>query len=346
VNAPAHIVSPDRARSRSLYRPASSIRPVPFRRAEAEAKEFEVRTIGLLVLVATVAAGLVALGNAKSGRPPTVSTRPPPRLAVAGLHGAAALLALSVFADSGIEHTRGAFHNRGMFAPVLVSGLVVATNAKAMAAPSNGTGGHDVLHASSALLGVAGVGFQAFNLFHRPGGASWHNFFYAAPVGAPAAIALAGLIGSAADHIEAGAPGAAPTLSGFPAGQALVGLIGLGLAGTAAEVSLLHFRGSFNSPYMWLPVTLPPVAAALLLRTALQPERAGSSATRVWLGVTAAVGLAGTFFHARGISRMMGGWRNWSQNVADGPPVPAPPSFTALAIAGLTALALMRPADA
>ena len=33
-------------------------------------------------------------------------------------------------------------------------------------------------------------------------------------------------------------------------------------------------------------------------------------------------------FHAYGVSRNMGGWRNWSQNVLNGPPLPAPPSFT------------------
>jgi hypothetical protein len=37
----------------------------------------------------------------------------------------------------------------------------------------------------------------------------------------------------------------------------------------------------------------------------------------------------------------MGGWRNWSQNVLNGPPIPAPPSFAGLALAGLAALGLM-----
>jgi hypothetical protein len=45
-------------------------------------------------------------------------------------------------------------------------------------------------------------------------------------------------------------------------------------------------------------------------------------------------------FHARGIARQMGGWRNWSQNVLAGPPLPAPPGFSALALAGRAALAL------
>jgi len=38
----------------------------------------------------------------------------------------------------------------------------------------------------------------------------------------------------------------------------------------------------------------------------------------------------------------MGGWRNWSQNVLNGPPIPAPPSFTGLALAGLAALGLLE----
>jgi hypothetical protein len=38
----------------------------------------------------------------------------------------------------------------------------------------------------------------------------------------------------------------------------------------------------------------------------------------------------------------MGGWRNWSQNILNGPPLPAPPSFAGLALAGLAALELMK----
>jgi hypothetical protein len=37
----------------------------------------------------------------------------------------------------------------------------------------------------------------------------------------------------------------------------------------------------------------------------------------------------------------MGGWRNWSQNLFAGPPLPAPPSFTGLAFAGLGTLTLL-----
>ena len=54
------------------------------------------------------------------------------------------------------------------------------------------------------------------------------------------------------------------------------------------------------------------------------------------------MGIAGVAFHAYGVSRSMGGWRNWRQNAFNGPPLPAPPSFSGLALAGLAALGLLR----
>jgi len=96
---------------------------------------------------------------------------------------------------------------------------------------------------------------------------------------------------------------------------------------------------------MYLPVTVPPVAAALLGNAALAPACNDRWFTRWWLRLTAAVGIAGAGFHAFGVSRDMGGWRNWSQNVLNGPPIPAPPSFTGLALAGLVALGLLEGRD-
>jgi hypothetical protein len=47
-------------------------------------------------------------------------------------------------------------------------------------------------------------------------------------------------------------------------------------------------------------------------------------------------------FHLFGLSRRMGGFRNWSQNLLAGPPLPAPPAFSALALAALAALDLLQ----
>ena len=114
------------------------------------------------------------------------------------------------------------------------------------------------------------------------------------------------------------------------------------LLGTVAEAGLLHFRGAFQNPFMYAPVALPPVAAALIGNAALGRTGTRRPWTRHWLRLTAALGYVGAAFHIRGVARQMGGWRNWSQNVLNGPPIPAPPSFTGLALAGLAALGLME----
>ena len=115
----------------------------------------------------------------------------------------------------------------------------------------------------------------------------------------------------------------------------------VGLLGTAAEAALLHFRGAYHNPAMLIPVTAGPVAAALLALACVVAER--SHVAALWsLRLLTAIGFVGAGFHAYGVQRNMGGWRNWSQNLLNGPPLPAPPAFTALAIAGLAALRLIE----
>ncbi len=87
---------------------------------------------------------------------------------------------------------------------------------------------------------------------------------------------------------------------------------------------------------MYAPIVIPPVASALLANIAIATPRPRWF-TRVWLRMTTALGFIGVDFHARGVARNQGGWRNWSQNLFNGPPLPAPPSFSALALAGLAA---------
>ena len=114
---------------------------------------------------------------------------------------------------------------------------------------------------------------------------------------------------------------------GFPAGRIVAALTGVGLLGTTAEAGLLHFRGAFHNPAMLLPVTVPPSAAALLGAAAVGPAERPRRLTRWWLRVTALLGVVGVGFHAIGVARNMGGWRNWRQNLQAGPPLPAPPAF-------------------
>jgi hypothetical protein len=272
--------------------------------------------------------------QARSGRPARPQPTSMPSAPIRSLHGAAALLALSVLLDSAVEHYRGQFENPGMFAPLVTS---MATAVAALRARGGATRATRTIYTTALGVGIAGAAFHAYNLARRPGGFCWQNLFYAAPLGAPAALGLAGAYGLAARRLGGRARPA--RLLGRPAGRTLSALTAIGMAGTVAEAGLLHFRGAFHRPAMWLPVTLPPLSAVFLLRAA---AGARDRFARACLGLTALLGVAGVAFHASGVARQMGGWCNWRQNVLSGPPLPAPPSFLALALAGRAALAMDR----
>ena len=189
--------------------------------------------------------------------------------------------------------------------------------------------------------GVGGLGFHLYNVGKREDGFDFQNLFYGAPLGAPIAITLAGLAGLAASRlILEGEHREAASLLGLPAGPLLAFGSAAGLIGTVGEAALLHFRGAFHNPFMFLPVTLPPVTALVLALAAFMPGF--SRWARLLLRATAAMGIGGAGFHAYGVQRNMGGFRNWSQNLLNGPPLPAPPSFTGVALAGLAAVKLME----
>lgn len=259
------------------------------------------------------------------------------------LNRGSALLAGSVLLDAAVEHYRGSFKNKAMFTPLVVAVLTLAVSAHGTRDRTPAM--HRVrrfVSITAAATGLLGTGFHIYNVLKRPGRMTWQNLFYGAPAGAPMAILLAGLLGTAAEHVRDNKGWRPPRLLGYRAGRFLAALSAVGLLGTTAEAGLLHFRGAFQNPAMFAPVTLPPVGAGLLLAAAARPSRPRLRLARFWLRVTAAMGFAGVLFHSWGVHRAMGGWRNWRQNVVDGPPLPAPPSFTGLALAGLAAIGLMR----
>lgn len=263
-------------------------------------------------------------------------------IAARRLSRAAGVLAFSALADSGIEHYRGSFANPAMLAPPLISAATLAVSAHGTADARAIT--HRVRHGTSvaaAVTGFAGLGFHLYNITKRPGGLSWLNLFYGAPPAAPAAVALAGLLGYGAECVRDAGVETRAAIFGFPAGRSLAAITSAGLLATVGEVGLLHFRGAYHNPAMYLPVVLPPAAAVLLANAAVGRKDVNRRFTRWALRATALLGFAGVGFHAYGVSRNMGGWRNWSQNILNGPPLPAPPSFTGLALAGLAALGLM-----
>jgi hypothetical protein len=298
--------------------------------------------------IAVSGAALLALGSLiLPRRNSLVSTAPRVDLATSvraarRLNRAAGTLAASVLADSAVEHYRGSFHNKAMFAPIVTSALSLAVSAHGMADKrSVAHWFRDGVYTVAGLTGLAGTAFHIYNVCKKPGGFSWQNLFYSAPIGAPAALILSGGVGFLAERVRDNVPGTEPMIGRLPAGRVVAAATAAGLLGTVGEAGLLHFRGAYHDPFMFAPVTIPPMAAALLANAAAGPDRAARPRTRWWLRLTALLGFAGTGFHAYGVGRNMGGWRNWRQNVLNGPPLPAPPSFTGLALAGLAALGLL-----
>ena len=257
------------------------------------------------------------------------------------LGGAAAVLAFSVLADSGLQHYRGAFHNPAMYVAPTAAAVSLVNSLHMTIKPEVSSAGRLALSGLTLSIGLAGLSFHLANVAKRDGGVNLLNLFYGAPLLAPGAIAISGLAGLAAAQLVSEAEeGTPPTLLGRPAGR----IVGLGAAvsmlSTTAEAALLHFRGAFHDPFMFVPVTVPPITALVLAGAVFAPRLRRSA--RLLLRLTAAAGLAGAGFHVYGVSRNMGGFCNWSQNLLNGPPIPAPPSFTGVALAGLAAVRLME----
>ncbi|HZV52842.1 MAG TPA: hypothetical protein VFD49_24150 [Candidatus Dormibacteraeota bacterium] len=110
---------------------------------------------------------------------------------------------------------------------------------------------------------------------------------------------------------------------------------------TSAEIYLEHYRASFGHKMMWSPVVVtPPVVVAGI---AGYFDRHWA---KRWLPLASLVytlnGLAGEYYHARGVARRPGGWRLASYNVPMGPPLMAPGLMTLVGGMGLLAAILRR----
>ncbi len=261
------------------------------------------------------------------------------------LNTAAATLAASVLTDSSAEHYRAGFHNRVMFIAPAVSAAVLTTATASAFVPR----GHGVVpgavFAAAVVSGLVGFGFHLTNVSRRVGGWNSATVFHGAPIAAPLAITMAGFLGIAASRLarsNLSNDARLPPRDRSRAPVTLGSLAALGLAGTSMEAGALHFRGAFQNPFMYAPVASPPIAAVTLATAALSRSSGAHRAARALLRLTSWLGIVGIGFHAWGVQRRMGGWDNWRQNLLAGPPLPAPPAFTGLALAGLAALELLE----
>jgi len=122
------------------------------------------------------------------------------------------------------------------------------------------------------------------------------------------------------------------SLSGLTAAAALV---------TGAEVYLEHYKASFGNKIMWSPILVtPPLVIAGI--GGVFSKRWAKTALPVASAVFALNGLAGEYYHARGVARKPGGWAMASYNVPMGPPISAPGLMAMVGGMGLLAAILRR----
>lgn len=123
--------------------------------------------------------------------------------------------------------------------------------------------------------------------------------------------------------------------------RSLSGLTAVAAAVTTAEVYLEHYKASFGNKWMWAPIVVtPPVMIAGV--AGIFSRRWAKTVLPITAAVYTASGLAGEYFHARGVARKPGGWRLASYNVPMGPPIAAPGLMCVVGGMGLLAALLRR----
>ncbi|ABZ85310.1 conserved hypothetical protein [Heliomicrobium modesticaldum Ice1] len=125
---------------------------------------------------------------------------------------------------------------------------------------------------------------------------------------------------------------------GWPVDRILILFTSIAFAMVAVQVTLFHYRQNFRHYAMWGPVIGLPVAALIGLALTIRDAPVWR-----WLFFFALIaelssGLAGFYYHAKGIGQRVGGWA--VNNVMVGPPPVLPIMVSALSLLGLLALYL------
>lgn len=253
-----------------------------------------------------------------------------------------AAMTLLLLVDAFAGHYRSGFIFRAQYAPFLSGGLLIVTAFTACVAPR-------VAWANTALrvagwLAVASgiVGFcfhHYYGMAKKPGGYKWllHYLMYGAPQLAPLALAWMGALALIAAR---GLKGEA-SFAGASLRAALLALTALALAGAILQSAILHYRGAFNNPAMYAPLTAPVLAAIACVWTAIAPSDLALTVLASLLWLTLFIGFVGLGMHLRGMERQMGGLYVTVFNWLEGPPAWAPSLFTGFAAVGLISIKLL-----
>ncbi|MGH9905977.1 MAG: hypothetical protein ACRD8U_10405 [Pyrinomonadaceae bacterium] len=251
-------------------------------------------------------------------------------------------LTLLLMADALAGHYRSGFTFRSQYLPFISGGLLLIASLAAVVVPT-ATPINRALRGAALLTiasGLIGFGFHHYyGIVKKPGGYKWllHYLMYGAPQLAPLAFAITGLLALVAAHGLAGEP----NIFGLSIREALLTQVAAALAGATLQATILHYRGAFNNPAMYAPLTAPILAAAAAISMIVVPNNVTSFALTILLWLTFVIGFVGLGMHLRGLGRQMGGLYLLKFNLLEGPPAWAPALFSGFAVVGLVVVYLL-----
>ena len=253
-----------------------------------------------------------------------------------------ALMALLLLADALAGHYRSGFAFRVQYAPFISGGLLIITGVAATAAPTNAWLNTAMRGAGwlAVASGLIGFGFHHYyGIAKKPGGYKWllHYLMYGAPQLAPLALAMTGALALLAARGLAGGA----RVGGLSIRAALLILVMVALAGAVLQATILHYRGAFNNPAMYAPLTAPLLAVAAGTWSVIAPNSITLFVLTILLWLTFLIGFVGLGMHLRGMCRQMGGLYVFLFNLLEGPPTWAPALFAGFSAVGLIAVHLL-----
>jgi hypothetical protein len=238
-----------------------------------------------------------------------------------------------------LGHYRSGFPLKAQYTPLLTALLLIIAAAAILIAPGK-TGTLIQLAGWIGIVsGLIGLGYHHYyGIADKPGGYRWllHQLMMHAPALAPLSLAALGALLILAGKLIDGAS----AFFGIPIRIWIAEVCAVTILGAVAQSAILHYRGAYNNLLMYVPVTIPLVAAIALAWQGFAPSLMGSKIAVVALWLTLLSGFVGLGMHIRGIDRQMGGFYVGWANLMQGPPLSAPLVFSGFAGAALAVLQL------
>jgi hypothetical protein len=275
-----------------------------------------------------------------------------------------ALLVASTSVVSGMEvayeHYKGSYSNPVMYTPVILSGTLALAGVAGVFSRKLAT---TFLRYTSFLTladGVVGFGFHIRGIARKPGG--WRlpitNIVMGPPLFAPLLFGTSAYLGVIASYLQrekdygirsrAVEAAIAPRYMRFGDDirigrfqKHLCVVCAVGTFAVGAESWYSHYKDNFKFRVQWSPVLLSP----LMIFAALGSLRSKRIANTVLPAASAMLmlnGVAGTYYHMRGIARRSGGLRKPLYNILYGPPIFAPMLMAACGLIGALAYCMRR----